>query len=253
MRNKILFTFVFVLLSLSLFSQKKLNQVDSNGKRHGIWRKEYDNGNIRYKGRFNHGKEIGTFKFYAASSNENPIVIKKFIPGSTLVQVQFFSKKGVLESAGKMEDKLRVGLWSYYFPDGKTLLSTEEYKAGKLEGEQKVFYKNAVLTKLAHYSNGKRNGNRKVYSKEGKILEDLTYKDDVVHGPAVIYDENAQIFARGNYTDGIRTGTWEFMIDGQMIKTNNPYVIKNKLENTLDNPIRHDINADPEKVLIDKP
>lgn len=252
MKNKITITLLLLLISSSLFSQNRINKFDENGKRHGIWRKEYNNGNIRYKGTFNHGKEMGIFKFYAVSGEKKPIVIKQFTAGESLVKVQFFSKKGILKSEGYMKNKQRVGLWSFYFNDGKTLLSTEEYKAGKLEGEQKIFYKSGVVTKLAHYKAGKLHGNRKIYSKEGKILEDLTYKDGIVNGPAVIYDENAKIFAKGNYTNGIRTGTWEFMIDGEMIKTDNPYLIRNELEDTLDNPIRHEINSDPEKVLIQR-
>ncbi len=250
MLNKITIFVLLLMMGGNLLAQNNTNKFDKEGKRHGVWRKTYTNSNLRYKGKFKHGKEVGTFNFYAISGEKNPVVIKQFAQGTDLVKVQFFSKKGILESEGNMDNKVRVGLWSLYFNDGKSLLSTEEYINGALDGEQKVFYKTGVVTKLAHYKEGKLHGNRKMFSEKGEILEDLNYKEGLVHGAAVIYDENAVIFAKGNYTNGIRTGTWEFMIDGEMIKTANPYLIRNELENLLDNPIRHEINTDPEKVLM---
>jgi hypothetical protein len=35
-----------------------------------------------------------------------------------------------------------------------------------------------------------------------------------------------------------------------MIKTDHPYFFRNKTEDTLERPVRHDMNADPEKVLM---
>lgn len=253
MIKKIVITLSLFVFSVSFFAQTDINQFDANGERHGVWLKKYNNGNIRYKGTFEHGVEVGEFKFYAISGEKYPVVTKEFISGSDLVKVKFFTKEnGKLKSEGNMQDKLRTGLWSFYLGDGKTLLLTEEYKEGELHGEQKVFYKTGKLTKHAHYKNGKLDGVRKIYSKEGEIIEELTYKDGVMHGAAVIYDKNAVLFAKGNYTNGFRTGTWEFMIDGQMIKTDNPYVIKTKLENTLKRPIRHNKDVPPEKVFLDQ-
>ena len=46
-----------------VFSQK-INQLDANGKRTGLWEKKYPSGRLRYTGDFLAGKEVGTFKFY---------------------------------------------------------------------------------------------------------------------------------------------------------------------------------------------
>ena len=54
-----------VLLVTTLVSSQEINQLDSNGKRHGIWKKTFEDTNIlRYEGEFFHGKERGLFKFY---------------------------------------------------------------------------------------------------------------------------------------------------------------------------------------------
>jgi len=238
----------FMLLNFVAFAQ--VNQFDAQGKRHGVWTKNFRNGNLRYKGRFEHGVEVGVFEFYAITGEEKPIVIKDNTQGNGLVKVSFFTKHGILESTGFMQGKERTGLWTYYFSDGKTVLSTENYQNNELNGEVRTYYRNGQLTKLAHYKNGQLEGVRIMYSKSGKVLEELTYKAGVMDGPATVYDDNAVIFAKGNYKNGMRVGTWEFNIDGEMIKTDHPYFFRNKTEDTLERPVRHDMNADPEKVLM---
>ena len=39
---KKLLVLITVLSSISLFSQNAINQFDSNGKRHGLWKKTYE-------------------------------------------------------------------------------------------------------------------------------------------------------------------------------------------------------------------
>jgi len=218
MRKKHTLILFLFLTSLLTFAQDKNNQVDANGKRHGIWKKLYRNGNTRYTGEFNHGKEIGTFNYYAITGEKKPIVIKNFQKNSTRADVRFFSKDGVLESEGNMQKKNRIGEWIYFFNDGKTILSKENYINGLLDGKLEVFYKNGKLTELAHYQKGKLNGQRIRYGDTGKETENISYKEDVIHGSAIIYDEKGDVYARGSYTNGIKSGVWEFNMDGEMVK-----------------------------------
>ena len=41
-----------------LHAQEKINQLDANGDRTGIWKKYFNNNRIRYEGQFDAGKEI---------------------------------------------------------------------------------------------------------------------------------------------------------------------------------------------------
>ncbi len=216
--KKIVFYSLFLLLSFQLIAQTTVNQIDSNGKRQGVWKKKYQNGNLRYTGQFSHGKEVGTFKFYNISGEKHPMVIKKFNPDNDLATVTFYTKKGKIESTGQMIGKTRIGKWVYYFSDGKTVLSVENYKNGLLDGEYKVFYKSGQLTELSHYKNGKKDGISLRYSDEGVLTENITYKDGIANGYAIIYDEHGDVFARGNYVNGIKKGIWEFNMDGEMVK-----------------------------------
>jgi len=227
MIRKITISMLLFLMVTAMFSQKivkkeVINQLDKNGLPHGVWKKKHRNGNTRYVGKFEHGKEVGLFKFYAITGESRPVVIKSFTKGSDRVKVQFFSKRGTLASEGYMLNKKREGLWTYYTANGKEILSTEEYKKGALDGEQKVFYKANVLAKFAHYKNGKLHGNRKVYAKNGKILEEFTYKQGVIHGPSATYDGEGVLLTKGSYEDGFKVGIWEFNMDGEMVRTSDP-------------------------------
>ena len=56
----ILLTFATVLCG----AQTSINQLDTNGKRHGKWQKNFEGTkSLRYQGQFEHGKEVGTFTY----------------------------------------------------------------------------------------------------------------------------------------------------------------------------------------------
>ena len=58
------YIFVLFLLTSSLFSQE-YNKLDSNGKKHGLWKGVHEaSQRPRYEGTFDHGKEVGVFKYF---------------------------------------------------------------------------------------------------------------------------------------------------------------------------------------------
>ena len=61
-----MFRFIYLFIFFQSFSQ---NQYLENGNRNGPWKGYYDNGQIRYEGTFDDGKEIGLFKYYYRSGN----------------------------------------------------------------------------------------------------------------------------------------------------------------------------------------
>lgn len=232
LQNKIHNSVLMLLLILgqyqSIFAQDSINLLDINGKFDGKYRKFHSNGNLRYTGQFEHGKEIGIFKFYAITGEKNPIIIKEYFAKNDSILVRFYTLSGKLESEGKMIEKNREGIWKYYFPDGITLMSIEKYANNLLHGEVNIFYKNGTLTEISQYKNGKLQGNRKRYGEDGKIVEDLNYINGILEGSAIIYDEKGEIYARGSYEKGLRVGEWEFKINGEWIKTTSPDKIINK-------------------------
>jgi len=216
-------SFILLMMTQLVVAQVKINQFDSYGKRHGVWIKYYkSNKSIRYKGKFNHGKEIGVFKYYDINNDKTPVIIREFNSDNNFENVSFYSKDGILQSKGKMQGKIRIGKWTYYHKDGKTILSEERYVNGKINGESKVYYANGKLTEVMHYVNGKLNGNYKRYSSRGFLYQDLTYLNGVLSGPAVFYDrKSGKILSRGNFKNNKRVGTWQHFENNKSIRKSN--------------------------------
>ena len=120
------------IMSVNLsFAQNTANQFDENGKRHGVWKKYYTNQRVRYVGQFDHGKEVGTFKYYSAATSDFPIVVRAYNKENDIVDVKFYQENGLLQSKGLMKGKKRIGKWFYYHEDGKAIMSEENYDDGK--------------------------------------------------------------------------------------------------------------------------
>ncbi len=205
----------FVVASFTAYSQKT-NQFDANGKRDGIWRKFYDNGDLRYEGEFKSGKEVGTFTFYNQGSSY-PAIVKIFSKKSDTASVKFYNKSRI-KTKGKMVGKKRVGKWIYYFSDGKRIFSEENYVDGMLEGVVKNYYDNGNLTEETYYKGGKKHGSSKIYTENGVLIEDVNYANGKLNGLAKYFDIKGVIKEKGMYADGAREGKWEFYIDGEVSK-----------------------------------
>jgi len=210
-----LLLYILFLGATTSFAQK-INQFDADNQRQGVWKKYYSNGRIRYTGEFNHGKEIGTFKFFDITHSDFPMVVKKFKPNTDTASVFFYTKKGKLRSKGKMIGKKRIGKWIYYFENG-ALFSEESYIDGKLEGVLKNYYKNKKVLEETHYKNGLKHGISKTYSDKGILLEEVYYAFGKENGEAKYYDLKGNLKEKGIYKNGKRVGKWEYYIDGEIV------------------------------------
>ena len=206
-----------------LSAQEQFNQFDSEGNRHGVWKKFYNNNRVRYTGQFEHGREVGVFKFYSASNSDNPVIVKEFLPGSDRAVVKFYTPSGQLESEGVMIGKRREGKWLFYHEDGRTVMSEENYVNGKLEGEYKTFYPTGEPTEIAYYKNGLLDGNYKKYSIKGFVYQDFNYEKGKLNGMAVYYSrKTGDLIKKGPFKDDQRVGTWENYVDGELVSTEQP-------------------------------
>ncbi len=222
MYRSILFLICFLNLGF-LQAQDGINQTDADGERHGVWRKYYNNDRIRYAGKFEHGKEVGVFKYYSASNSDNPIIVKEFKENSDLAEVSFFTPSGSLESKGLMRGKEREGKWLYYHADGKSVMSEENYVDGKLDGPYKTFYPSGELTEITTYKNGVLHGNYKKYSIKGFLYQDFNYERGKLNGMAIYYSrKTGDLIKKGPFKDDLRVGTWENYVDGELVSTEQP-------------------------------
>lgn len=212
----------FLMLIQTTYSQELWNQFDDKGNRHGKWKQHFDNGAIRYQGEFFHGKEIGTFKFYAPENANIPEVTKEFIQNSDRVKVQYFYPDGNLKSEGQMQGKERIGKWSYFFKDGKTMMSEENYQNGLLTGDYKIYYFNNTLTEWSNFKNGLLHGLSKRYTDKGVLVEEINYSEGKLNGDVRYYDTQGVLILKGTYLNDRAVGAWEAYENGQLKEVYHP-------------------------------
>jgi antitoxin component YwqK of YwqJK toxin-antitoxin module len=217
-KTALLFLFGILFCAISGFSQSDINQMDAQGNRHGLWKKTFEGSKqIRYEGTFEHGKEVGEFKFYCESCKDKPSVVKNFTGKDGMADVKYFTIKGKLVSEGKMKDKDRIGEWVYYHEKSKSVMTRENYAKGKLEGKVTTYYTNGKITEETNYKNGIKEGENNYYSPEGVLLKKLLYREDKLQGPALHYDAYGNLVIEGFYKDDKKHGLWKYYKDGKVV------------------------------------
>ncbi|WP_299226548.1 toxin-antitoxin system YwqK family antitoxin [uncultured Psychroserpens sp.] len=208
--------------TVSSHAQDPVNQLDENGKRHGLWKKSFHNTNqLRYSGQFFHGKEVDTFKFYTLKNGKSVLSgIKVFNKDNDIASVTFLSSKGKVISEGKMNGKLYFGKWVFYHNKSDSIMSVEHYNdQGQLHGEKTVYYENGQIAEISNYTNGKLEGESIWYSDKGVVLKRFLYENDELHGVSKYYDAEGVLLAEGKYQKGRKHGIWTYYEDGKLKET----------------------------------
>ena len=214
----------FTIILTVAYAQKPVNQFDRDGKRHGIWMKNYHKTDQpRYKGQFVHGKEVDTFKYYTLKQGKSVLsATKVFNLASDEAQVKFYASSGSLISEGQMEGKNYVGRWVFYHNNSQQIMIEEYYNSnGKLQGQRKVFYKNGQLAESAHYKEGELEGSSKIYGENGRLIKEVYYEGNQLEGPARYYDGSGAIKEEGTYHENRKSGIWKYYKNGELHKTIN--------------------------------
>lgn len=231
--QKIAFSISFALICLFSFAQNPVNQFDENGKRHGLWTKNYhQTDQKRYEGVFKNGKEIDSFKFYTLSQGKSVLsAIKIFNKKDSIADVTFYASNKKVISKGKMNGKRFIGQWIFYHKNSTAKMIAENYNTeGKLEGERNVYYKDGLVAEKAFYKNGKLDGESKWFSEKNKLLRLSNYKADKLDGKTINYDADGNITSEGSYVKDKKNGIWKYYKGDKLSKeidhTNNKIIKK---------------------------
>lgn len=217
MLRKLLTLLFLITLHIGLHAQD-INKIDTEGKRHGQWKGVYEGSKKpRYEGTFDHGKETGTFKFFA-DDEKSTLMATRIFDANGSCYTTFLDTEGNKVSEGREVNHLQEGEWKYYHHKSKAVMSTERYIKGKLTGIRKVFFKNGIIAEEITYVNGVKDGIYKKYNEKGKILEEALYSKNNYNGQATYRDVSGTIVSQGVYTDGLKTGIWKYFKNGAVVK-----------------------------------
>lgn len=234
--NKIGLLLLLILSCHAIYSQEKINQVDTKGKKEGVWKGIFeDSKRPRYEGTFKNGVEVGTFKYFDDTKAQAVIATRTFSDDGKVAQTTFFDQKNNKVSEGKTVNRLNEGVWNYYHKASKQLMKVEHYKNGKLEGLQVIYFPSGKIAEETTYKAGQREGIYKVYTENGIVLEESTFKNNRYDGPALFRDAGGKIASKGNFVKDEKRGIWEFYEDGKLIKKEK-YPLRVKFEKKTNIP-----------------
>ena len=214
---------IFVLFFLNVFciqAQNNYNKFDEKGNKNGLWKGVYeDTKNPKYEGTFEHGKEVGVFTFFDNTKTKIVLATREFNPTDNSALTVFFDKNKNKVSEGKVLNKLHEGQWKYYHKASKSIMATENYSKGKLEGLRSVFYPSGKIAEEMIYLNNLKNGFYKRYTETGILIEESNYKNNLYDGLAIFRDaEDGTVVSKGKFVNGKKSGIWQFFEKGKMIK-----------------------------------
>jgi antitoxin component YwqK of YwqJK toxin-antitoxin module len=201
----------------TVFAQTSFNALDDKGRKHGVWKGVYEgSGRPRYEGNFEHGVETGVFNFFDDTKAKAIIATREFKSQENSCYTIFYDQKKNVVSEGKEINRLREGQWKYYHKESKVIMTSENYKKGKLEGIRTVYYKSGKVVDETIYKNGLKDGVYKKYSENGIVLENSFFKNGEYDGEAFYKDPNNLIVAKGKFVNGKKVGKWQFFVNGKM-------------------------------------
>ena len=224
-----------LLLFTGLLSAQQFNEYDVEGKRHGKWKKNFEGTNvIRYEGEFNHGKEIGQFKFYKNINGKPVLTATRDFQKDGTAEVIFYASSGKIVSKGLMNGRIYIGPWKYYHNNSNQLMTLEHYNSvGELHGDRIVYYPNGQIAEKTFYKKGELDGNAIWYAENGVMIKNYIYNNGLLNGIASFYDKEGKLIVEGVYRNDKKHGVWKYYENGKLkeekdytVYSKNPY--KNK-------------------------
>ncbi|WP_396141041.1 toxin-antitoxin system YwqK family antitoxin [Flavobacterium sp.] len=214
---------LLLILPFQLFAQD-FNKFDEKGKRHGLWKGVHEESKRpRYEGTFEHGKEVGMFKYFDDTRDGTVIATREFNAKDNSCYTIFYNQNKNKVSEGKVVNKQFVGEWKYYHEDLPSIMTIELYVNGKLNGIRKVFYKSGEIAEETNYKDGIKNGTYKSYAENGIVLEESIYKNGEYDGQAIYRNVDNQIAAQGLFKNGKKVGIWKMLVKGKLKDVNMNY------------------------------
>ncbi len=213
---------VFLIYSVSFFGQLGINKLDANGKKVGLWKGVYeDTKRPRYEGTFDHDKEVGLFKFFDNTSASNLIATREFNSKDNSAYTIFYDVNKNKVSEGKVLNKLPEGLWVYYHKGSTVIMTSENYKNGKLNGEKTINFKSGKVAEISNYKNGVLDGIYIKNDESGVALEESFYVNGQLNGITTYKAPDGLVVAKGMFKKGVKVGVWQFFENGKLESEDN--------------------------------
>lgn len=205
MRNSIGYFILFFFIS-HLLGAQEINQIDSQGRKQGDWKKYYpSNDGLFYEGQFKDDKPYGVFKHYY---EEGELKSKTYYLDG-LVRSEVYYPKGGLMAKGNFVDKKKDSTWTY-FDEAGWISMREDYKSGLREGKSISYYPDGSIAMDKQFLSDKETGPFKQYFSNGKVEMEGEYLGGNYNGQVTNYYDSGKKMHYGEFINGKRNGMWVF-------------------------------------------
>jgi len=116
---------------------------------------------------------------------------------------------GTIKSEVTMRHGKKNGSATYYFPNGNKELEMN-YSDNQLDGVYEKFDIESNRLESTEYAGGKKNGKSATFYTNGKTATVAFFENDIISGEYREYHPNGQLKVKGQYTDGLYDGDWEY-------------------------------------------
>lgn len=106
------------------------------------------------------------------------------------------------DNASIILDRLITRSVKEFYPESEIVHRIIDYKNGKKNGKEQVFYRTGELNKKRTWVQGKLEGLCETYYKNGLVYIRCRYKNGLLDGSWVVYDMNASIMESVEYRNG---------------------------------------------------
>ncbi len=196
---------IVVLIGVSGMAQP-INQTNSQGKKIGKWTKNFDNGNLRYKGQFENGYEVGEFVYYYSNGKIQSKM--RFSEKGVVASVSIYYKNGAKQATGSYWKKQKHSTWKYYNNATGNISKEETYYRGKKSGPFRVYYSNEQVYSEIFWKEGVRHGSWKEYFENGELKLSATFVKGKMEGEYTTYYLGKKVSRKGQYVNGKLDGVW---------------------------------------------
>ena len=111
-----------------------------------------------------------TEKVISTYENGQPAKVYVYDSDGRWVREVEYYESGLLKMEGPIENNLRNGEWTAYFPDGK-VQSTAVFKDDVCSGKNQIFYENGHLWMDGYYKDDRKCGEWVFYDEQGYEIE----------------------------------------------------------------------------------
>ncbi len=245
----------FILITIFSTAQNTPNQVDSQGRKQGVWSKRDFEGKLIYQGTFKDDKPVGLMKRF--HSNGKVMAQINYAEDSDLSDAELFDTQGKLIAKGQYMDQKKTGEWVYYL--NSAIVATETYIDGMKNGICKRYYKTGELLEESTWQNNNLHGIYRTYFQDGKVFLECNYANNQRNGSFRTWFTDGTIELDAFYTNDSRDKDWKYYDSSSNLKFTLKYesgkLLNPEVQDSIDRETQNQLNAtgknipDPEKFM----